>query len=86
MLLALAMGFGVAMHAMKVASPGHIPYHNGLFIPRELQQVGWEPLGQTSVTQGIGRLHGSTIQLRNPNHLRHNPFPGFAFPYWADAL
>ena len=61
-------GVGVAMHAFEVAALGHVPDHNGLLIFGELQQVRGQLARFASVTQGVGRLDLSAIQLGNAYH------------------
>jgi hypothetical protein len=54
-------GMGIAVNTLQIACPGDIPYDYRFFIDGELEQMGREITGSSSVAKRIRGFYCSTI-------------------------
>ena len=61
-------GLRIAMHALEIATAGHVPDHDWFLVLGELEKVRRKLAGMPTVTQRVGGLDLPAIKLGNADH------------------
>ncbi len=61
-------GLGVTVHALQIATAGHVPDHHRFLVLGELEQVGGKLARMAPVAKGVGGLDLTTVKLGDADH------------------